>query len=408
MLYDGARAIDAFVRQGGHAAWFADPMAARTGATILDMHSRGIPVDLVLVRQHDATIPSDYLIGCVDAAIVPANAQAYIEALEGLAMLRAARDAVTYGATRLDETLPEDARNAVDAILDSLREIAKGHADAPTPMDETARGVIEEWTHPERSTRILPWPLERITRAMGGMDAELIWLVAQPSVGKTAFALQTCLVIAERVGPVSIASLESSRRKIAGRLISCMGKVDTLRMRRGQATAAEVAQAMDAAGRLRELPLRVSDAGMTLEQVYAWGRSEAERGARLLVVDNTRHIRNPNGREGRVEFMGSVSARLKQLRDDTGVPLMVLHHSSKPNDRGRDDVSWTSDVRRDADCLVFLRDDEDNSTAPTEQGDNGVSCVNFQCEKNRDGVRSISVAMEFEKWRQTFVDWEGL
>ena len=126
----------------------------------------------------------------------------------------------------------------------------------------------------------------------------------------------------------------------------------------------------------------------------------------MLVLDNTRHIRRGNSSESRVEWMGSLSARLKQLRDDTGVPLLVLHHATKPNEHGKEDVSWSSDIRRDADCLVFLREDEERTTPYSGPDEMGRCCVTFDVEKNRDGLRGVRVPLHFIKWRQAFAEWD--
>lgn len=406
MLLDGTRVVDAFTRAGGCADWFSSGHARQTAEGILALHAEGRPVDLLTVAPRSENVPPLWRDGCVDAAVTSAHAGFYVEQLCGLVMLREARVALMAGSERIKQLAPEDAAGALAEIVESLHSVCRGHEDAPGTIGDTADQIIDRWTSPDRHAELLPWPIERIVRVMGNIEDELIWLVSQPSIGKTAFALQWAVELAVAGFPVSFASLESPRDRIAGRLVSYLGRVDTLAIKRGEASAGDIEAAREAAERLKSLPLRVTSAGMTLEQVYSWGLAEAQRGCRLLVLDNTRHIRRGNASESRVEWMGNLSSRLKQLRDDTGVPLLVLHHATRPNEHGKVDVSWSSDIRRDADCLVFLREDEDRTSPYAGPGSPGRFCVLFDVEKNRDGMRGIRVPLQFVKWRQAFMEWD--
>jgi len=405
MLLDGTRAIDAFVRAGGRKDWFTPGNARQTAEAILSLHAEGRPVDLLTVAPRSADVPATWREGCVDAVATPAHAGFYIEQLQGLVMLRNAETAIMSAGERLKDMPPENAAAGLAEIVESLHSVCIGHEDEDNTLGDVAGALLDRWTDGNRHANLLPWPLDRITRVMGRLEDEYVWLVSQPSVGKTAFALQWAVALAAAGFPVSFASLESPRDRIAGRLVSYLGRVDTLALKRGEGTAADIEAARAAAERLQTLPLRVTSAGMTLEQLYSWGRAEARRGARLLVLDNTRHIRRHNASVSRVEWMGNLSARLKQLRDDAGVPLLILHHATRPNEHGREDVSWSSDIRRDADCVVFLREDEGRSLPYGGPDAPGRHCVTFDVEKNRDGIRGLRIPLEFVKWRQAFTEW---
>jgi len=106
------------------------------------------------------------------------------------------------------------------------------------------------------------------------------------------------------------------------------------------------------------------------------------------------------GYTSRIDMMADMSVRLKQLRDDTGLPVVVCHHSNTS-----DDVSWSSDVRRDADMLIFLREDEANTRPPSGKGDVGDWCINFDVEKNREGHKDVQIPLRFRKEYQRFEVW---
>jgi replicative DNA helicase len=149
----------------------------------------------------------------------------------------------------------------------------------------------------------------------------------------------------------------------------------------------------------------VIDGGQrTLDQLYAWGRAEARLGSRLIVVDNTRHIR-VRGNVDRVNEVAEISGRMKQLRDDTGVPVVMLHHSSLDKKTGKEDASWSSDIRKDTDIMLFLRHDEEKSKKPLYAGGAGLWAVMAVVEKNRDAPAGYGVRLKFEKDHQRFTAW---
>jgi replicative DNA helicase len=406
MMFDGAKAVDVFCKAGGESGWFVDGHAKRAADAVLALHREGKPIDTFTVEQRAGDLPATFSGECVDAAVSPSHVSYYVEQLRGAAALRGAAFVMYSGQETIKEVLPEDAGVTIMRLAEQLYDICRGHAEDEVSLFDTAHQTIDKWTDPAARDKLIPWPIPRITASMGGaIEDELIWIIAQPSCGKTAFILQWAAVLAAAGFPASVASLESSKPRIVGRLLAYLARVDTLAIRRGDGRPEDIAKIRKAADLLKTLPLRVCDTGMTLEQIYAWGRSEVERGSRLIVVDNTRNIRNSGGKESRVEWMGSISARMKQLRDDTGCPVVVLHHSSRPNEKGKDDVSWSSDIRRDADCLIFLREDEERSVPPIDVNDQGRCCISFDVEKCRDGLKSIRIPLEFVKWRQTFVEW---
>jgi replicative DNA helicase len=250
---------------------------------------------------------------------------------------------------------------------------------------------------------MLDWPVPSITRHMGRVDRELIWIVAQPSIGKTALVLQWLLHLAGQGHPVSMASLESAADMIGSRAIAITGPMDNYPIRQRRAMPETVARAFEAARRIPDC-IRITDSRMTIDQVYAWGKAEARKGARLVVVDNTRHI-HVRGNVDRVNEVAEISSRMKHLRDEAGVPVVVLHHSMIDAKTGREDVSWSKDIRKDADVVVFLKHDPDNSTPPQHEHDPGLWAVKWSVEKNRESRAGYEILMRFRKEWQRFEEW---
>jgi replicative DNA helicase len=239
---------------------------------------------------------------------------------------------------------------------------------------------------------------------MGRVDRELIWIVAQPSLGKTAMILQWAIMLGGQGHTVAIASLESQRDALGSRAIANVGPLDNFTIRQRRAGSETIAAAYDAAHRIPDT-IRIADNKMTIDQVYAWGKSEVRRGAVMLIIDNTRHI-HVRGNVDRVNEVAEISAKTKQLRDETHVPVVVLHHSKIDAKSGAEDVSWCKDIEKDADVMVFLKADPDNSVAPNTENDPGVWAVRWFVKKNRESRADYEILLRFLKQYQLFEEWD--
>jgi replicative DNA helicase len=258
-------------------------------------------------------------------------------------------------------------------------------------------------TAPDDAHTLLEWPVPSITRNMGRVDREIIWIVARESVGKTAFVIQWLLRLGLDGHMVSMASLESSCESVGSRAIANIGELDNFHIRQRSASKGLVERAYKYADTIPKC-IRVIDSSMSLDQLYAWGKSEARRGSKLIVIDNTRHI-TVRGNIDRVNEVAEISSRMKQLRDETQIPVVILHHSTYDAKTGKEDVSWSKDIRRDADVIIFLKADEELTEVPQSPADPGKWAVRFCVDKNREGRKGYDILTRFVKEHQLFREW---
>jgi len=150
------------------------------------------------------------------------------------------------------------------------------------------------------------------------------------------------------------------------------------------------------------MPIRITDRAMSIDRLCAWAKGEAAMGAEIIIVDNMKHIRVPGFNGSRVEMFIELSARLKMLRDDIRKPVIVIHHLNKDMD-----LSWSDDIWRDADIVMFLERNEEHSIDDNLlTGEKGRSVVDLKVKKNRDGVANIGFVLEFLKESQIFVEFD--
>ena len=73
---------------------------------------------------------------------------------------------------------------------------------------------------------------------------------------------------------------------------------------------------------------------------------------------------------------------------------------------GKMDLSWCSDIRKDADMIIFMREDEERTVKPARAGDPGRYCVTLDMDKRREGQKDIYLPVWFRKEWQRFEPWE--
>lgn len=401
-LLTDTRAIDALIAAGGNITWFTDADCKRVVNAMLKRYEQGkIAADVVALRNAVHVSPQ-WLDECVDSVVTVAHAPHYIDLLKGHAdidALKAMHQAITHAVNTASPETVRESKAKIEAILHAA---LTDSAERTVGIAKAAHDWLDRMTEPEETSTMLDWPVRTITETVGRVDRELIWVVALPSVGKTAWTLQWMAVLAKQGHITSLASLESSQESVASRLISHTAPMDTFNIRQRRADLTEIEAARRAADALSS-NIRVTDSGMSLDQLYSWGRAEKRAGSKILIVDNTRHIRMGSG--DRVQHMAEISNRMKQLRDDTKLPVVILHHSGF-DQNGKEKVSWSSDIEKDADMLIFLRD---NDKVNKPEGEKSPMpdrwCVTCDFDKNREGGRFARSLMEFDKPTQTFKPW---
>lgn len=397
-----SRAIDSLVEAGGSASWFIETKCASAAREILKRYEEGKVASDLLAINETGVVGIQWLEDCIELVPTKAHTEHYISTLKG----HADKDSLTALGRAVDRIVrvctPEtvqDARASIEAAVNDA--LCEGSTKTET-VKEAAHAMIDRLTTKGSETTLLDWPLPFITSQVGRISNELIWICAQPSVGKTAFILQHMLVLAKQGKKVALASLESDVQSVAGRLMSSSASMDTYSLRQGTATESEIEKARKAADSLSE-NLLVTSGSMTVEMAYAWGKAMVRKGAKMLIFDNSRHV-IVNGAGGRVDEMSVMSKRFKQLRDETGIPVVVLHHTVLNEHTGAEKETWSSDIRRDCDMLIFLQVGED-TVYPSGENGSGAWQVKFKVEKHREGRKGSPISMRFYKETQTFGRW---
>ena len=396
ILLNDKQSMPHCIRRGVEANWFEQASTSEFYRDVLAKFGRGKVIDVNTMCDDNRQLLDD----CVDSVSTVLHIEAYIDEVEAEHLLREA--------TMLN-LRHQDMLAATGGIRDDLAQIRHDWMQVSCGVEkeisvvEAAEAVVEGWRNPELNKSAVSWPLKNLRKHIGNISDEYIFLCAPESVGKTALALQ----MAWHLGVVGIknsfASLESSTMRVTPRILGMIGKVNSWIMKNGKGTEADFYRAEQAIETLRKLPIELTDRSMNLDQLHAWALSEKAKGSKFLCVDNMKHIRVNIGKRSTVDDFREISLRCKWIRDDIGLPIMLLHHLT---DAG--DVSWSKDIRRDADILLYMTENEECTIKPSKDNDYEGRWINdILVAKNRDGDRGYVLQAQFMKEIQRFTEYDN-
>ncbi len=267
---------------------------------------------------------------------------------------------------------------AEDAFATARRWLAecepRVHGSGPRHISEFARmskeGLMRRYEQDGLMTGI-PTGYEPLDDLLGGwQDTDLIIVAARPSVGKSAFAMQSILhATSPEVGRTGMfASLEMSGEQLSDRAISHLGQIDAAHIRQPKKMQEEDwPRSTDAFKKLTKLGLFVDDAsGLNVEAISARARQlKAREPLALIAIDYLTYIDLPKN-ENQEQGIQHVTRSLKNLAKELKVPVILLSQLNREGDDEPDlkHLRGSGAIEQDADVVIFLHrpDKSDRST----------------------------------------------
>ncbi len=276
----------------------------------------------------------------------------------------------------------------VDAWLDSAESRVLASS---TNADSGARGLgeiyrdvigsIQARTRNPGALTGIDTGFEAINEMTGGWQRkELSILAARPSMGKTAFALNTCMAAAQAHVPSLFFSLEMSDDQLAERILVSRASADALAVRKGQVTTGDFVAIGKEAERTHRLPLEIDDTpALTIAQVRArarrWRHGMKDRDCPALVfVDYLQLVHPAEKKNSREQEVAQVSNGLKAMAKELNLSVVALAQLNRSVDSRSDKRPMLSDLResgsieQDADMVSFLYRPELYHTPETPPG----------------------------------------
>jgi replicative DNA helicase len=223
-----------------------------------------------------------------------------------------------------------------------------------------------------------PTGFDRYDRLTSGLhDGDLTIVAARPGMGKTSWALQVAMAVAEgdpglQGEGVIVFSLEMPRDQVGTRMLCARGKIDVGRARSGNLSPLDFQRMVAAGSEVGRMPLWIDDqAALSVLELRARARriqSEIARGKTaakrlgLIVVDYLQ-LMSGNG-DNREQEIAGIARELKKIAKEMRIPVVALSQLNRSVETRGDKRPLLSDLResgaieQDADNVVFIfRDD---------------------------------------------------
>ena len=225
----------------------------------------------------------------------------------------------------------------------------------------TISEAIEEFANDISSGRSedrVYFGIDSVDSVLGGVEPqELITLGGDPGFGKTAFAFQAAMHIANTQGDVLVVSQEMSPKSLGKRACALNYEISPR-----QITAD---QARQLARILRETSLEIVDGRLDLDSLEMVCRSWASKAKkpRLIVIDYLQ-LTKRGARESETEFTNRATPIIKGLAKELNTPIVQLAQGSKSGrSQTEPDMSYfrgSSSIESDSDRVLILWADIDD------------------------------------------------
>lgn len=250
----------------------------------------------------------------------------------------------------LGSCLPRHAgevKHVRDFIRCSITELQR-RVDSSEPMTGIATSLTE---------------LDRMTS--GYQPGDLIVVAARPSVGKTAFTIQTLVNAARHGKHCLFFSLEMTGQKVADRILAHVAQVNAAGMKNPKLfDNADFGALFTAANEVSELPLHVDEtAALTIEALCARARQiHAVSRLDLIAIDYLTQMTPPKAANPN-EAWQIVTRALKALAKELSLPLILLSQLNRDGEGQRPSLRNLRDsgaIEQDADVVIFLHRENDH------------------------------------------------
>lgn len=196
-------------------------------------------------------------------------------------------------------------------------------------------------------------------KTAGFRPQDLIYVAAATSVGKTAFAINLTMNMAEKGIPVGYFSMEMSATQIWTRLVSLYTRINSFDIQSGKVSEKDASRVVTCP--VYGLPIFIDDSGgMTVASIRNKARIMVKReGVRIIFIDHVGFVQAGEKFKSRNDELGFISSRLKQLAKELNIPVVALCQLNRDSVRKQTepqlfDLRDSGNLEQDADLIFML------------------------------------------------------
>ncbi len=228
----------------------------------------------------------------------------------------------------------------------------------PGQIVESAGGM-DNFLYPKAGVAT-PWT--RFSEVTGGYRrGELFIIAGNPSMGKSALAMQIAMKIASEGLGVCIFSLEMSRVSLLQRMACYKARVDGAKWRAGYLHKEEEQKLRDAIGVICTWPLWMAEHGISTVPAIrsALRKQKAKQDIFMVVVDYLQLMQSIGKHSNRSTEVSEITRQLKLMAVDEKVNMQVLSQLNRDNMKERRppelrDLRESGSIEQDADATAFV------------------------------------------------------
>ncbi|MBU2395802.1 MAG: replicative DNA helicase [Gammaproteobacteria bacterium] len=349
--------------------------------TIMQLSAKHTPMDLVSVPEtlkHAGALENlggySYVAALLDAIPTTANVKYYANIVKEMAIKRRL---IQLGRKIRDlgyvNKPPEDLISEANVLYNEL--LSSDHAVHSRMTSDVLFERVKEKIPLRLIPRIgLSTGFEDLDIITGGWkNSELIIVAARPSIGKTAFILNSMLwswkyIKQPLTGKFLFYSLEQSLEQLALRCVSMFynKEVSALDLQRGGLTEHIRAEVFKVIDNLRQLPaIWYDEPNRSIHHFLRIARKECRNNKiEAIIIDHVGQLTYPGLENQQTTEAFQIMATLQSLRKELNVPIICLHQLNRGVEARQDKRPTLSDLRQTgnseqtADVVISLYRDE--------------------------------------------------
>ena len=365
---------------------------------IMAEHEKGNPTEILsltqLLRDKDELENIGGVAELTDIAtceILHANFTAYVQLVQ---QKYEAREIIRYGTKIVNSSF---AAQDHDTLLSSINltgddfRVGKLEKDAPMTSGEVCRAIADDMIAKKDNhlAEILPTPFRGLNIALGGgyQKGGLHCIVARPSGGKTALAINLATHWIESGIKTLFISFETNEKGIMYRMISHKTKIPQNKLRnpyneKGQYRISEGENQKfgKAVKALDKQPMTMKKLSkptrIEFEKVV---RSEIKKGTEVIILDYIQKCAASNEAEvsSKKLRIDNFLSTIEQIRASTNATFIILAQASRDADAKPywelelSHIQDTSQIEQDIDTCVYIMKGRNNKKTKEEEKEEG-------------------------------------
>lgn len=383
--------------------------------TILQMREEGKSIDITSVASELTNLDLlasvggiEYLSSLANFSYSTINVDTYISIIIDSALKRQTINELSRLAQKGYEG-DLKAFDYIESVEQSVFELSKRRrVDDFRHIKGVAKNVLETTANAAKNDEEIVGldtgfrSLNRFT--LGFQPGQLIILAARPSMGKSAFAMNLAVNIANhnRGGHASVAifSLEMAAEQLTERMIACDASLKLNYIKNGRFPSPDDWRRFESSSaKLGDMNLYFEDsASVKVSDIRAKCRKlSSDHGLDFVVIDYLQLIAAEVESKSQQEDISKISRSLKLMARELNVPVLALSQLSRAVEKRDDkkpimaDLRDSGSIEQDADIVMFLYRDEYYTHKADSKGE-----AQLIISKNRSGATSEGLDFRFQ------------